>query len=52
MRELSECSLLRIARLCHSERNEESPPFAKRKGAGGMPWQLVNCDGNDWNDGL
>ena len=39
-------------RPCHSERSEESPPFAKRKGAGGMPWQSVNCDGNDWNDGL
>ena len=32
MRVLSECSLLRIARLCHSERNEESLPLRSRKG--------------------
>ena len=25
------------ATSCHSERSEESPPFAKRKGARGMP---------------
>ena len=38
MRVLSECSLLRIARLCHSERSEEisTPSLAQ----GGVPLPL------------
>ena len=28
------------------------PPSLQRKGVRGMPCQSLNCDVNDWNDGL
>ena len=30
----------------------EVSPLRWRKGVKGMPYQFLNCDVNDWNDGL